>query len=52
MGQSCCCGHVCPVNEKGFSGRRRGGLGEKKFRFRVSEEKSERDCSRDIDALK
>ena len=40
---------MCPVNEKGFRGRRRGRLGEGKFKFKVSEEKSERDRSLDID---
>ncbi|XP_057482657.1 tRNA(adenine(34)) deaminase, chloroplastic [Actinidia eriantha] len=49
VGQSCCCGHVCPVNERGFNGRRRGRLGEGKFRFRVSEEKNKRRRSCDID---
>lgn len=44
-GQSCCCGFV---EERSVSGRRRG-LGAARFRCRVSEKKSERHRSRDID---
>ncbi|KAF7131956.1 hypothetical protein RHSIM_Rhsim09G0115000 [Rhododendron simsii] len=45
VGQSCCCGFV---EERSVNGRR-GGLGAARFRCRVSEKKSERHRSRDID---